>query len=165
LGAFFSFSLFPFPSLTLHPPRSTTFTGIAYGSSRLFSGQVRQILTWPGSYETYRKVPTCILYEQHDPEQEAKVVAWGIEAKNATVTRGLIKCVFSSLSLLISVTNLSLTPFSYRPTDANGSNSSSPPNRSVQAFPTHGSPLSQSARTSSMSSVISSDVCGGMRGG
>ncbi|GAA5843244.1 hypothetical protein JCM11251_002259 [Rhodosporidiobolus azoricus] len=77
----------------------TTFTGIAYGSSRLFAGQVRQILSWPGSYETYRKVPTCILYEQHDPAHEAKVVAWGIEAKNATVTRGLIKCEWFKLLL------------------------------------------------------------------
>ncbi|GAA5899591.1 hypothetical protein JCM6882_001158 [Rhodosporidiobolus microsporus] len=77
----------------------TTFTGIAYGSSRLFAGQIRQILSWPGSYETYRKVPTCILYEQHDPSQEAKIVSWGIEAKNATVTRGLIKCEWFKLLL------------------------------------------------------------------
>ncbi|BGP19763.1 hypothetical protein JCM10213_003609 [Rhodosporidiobolus nylandii] len=77
----------------------TTFTGIAYGSSRLFAGQIRQILSWPGSYETYRKVPTCILYEQHDPSQEAKVVAWGIEAKNATIRTGLIKCEWFKLLL------------------------------------------------------------------
>ncbi|GAA6022340.1 hypothetical protein JCM10207_003291 [Rhodosporidiobolus poonsookiae] len=77
----------------------TTFTGIAYGSSRMFGGQIRQILSWPGSYETYRKVPTCILYEQHDPAQEAKVVAWGIEAKNATVRSGLIKCEWFKLLL------------------------------------------------------------------
>ncbi|GAA6044092.1 hypothetical protein JCM8097_000207 [Rhodosporidiobolus ruineniae] len=77
----------------------TTFTGIAYGSSRLFAGQIRQILSWPGSYETYRKVPTCILYSQPNPNEEAKVVAWGIEAKNATVTRGLIKCEWFKLLL------------------------------------------------------------------
>ncbi|CEQ41751.1 SPOSA6832_03518, partial [Sporobolomyces salmonicolor] len=73
----------------------TTFSGIAYGSSRLFAGQsqIRQILSWPGSYETYRKVPTCILYEQHSPDEEAKIVSWGLEAKNATVGKGLIKCV------------------------------------------------------------------------
>ncbi|BGP51365.1 hypothetical protein JCM10450v2_007303 [Rhodotorula kratochvilovae] len=77
----------------------TTFSGIAYGSSRLFAGQIRQILSWPGSYETYRKVPTCILYEQHDPEEEAKIVSWGLEAKNATVTKGLIKCEWFKLLL------------------------------------------------------------------
>ncbi|GAA5942528.1 Hsp70 family protein [Sporobolomyces koalae] len=77
----------------------TTFSGIAYGSSRLFAGQIRQILSWPGSYETYRKVPTCILYEQLDPSQEAKIVSWGLEAKNATVTKGLIKCEWFKLLL------------------------------------------------------------------
>ncbi|BGP03164.1 protein of heat shock protein Hsp70 family [Rhodotorula toruloides] len=77
----------------------TTFTGIAYGSSRLFSGQIRQILSWPGSYETYRKVPTCILYEQNSPDEEAKIVSWGLEAKNATVTKGLIKCEWFKLLL------------------------------------------------------------------
>ncbi|GAA6055821.1 hypothetical protein JCM3770_004776 [Rhodotorula araucariae] len=77
----------------------TTFSGIAYGSSRLFAGQIRQILSWPGSYETYRKVPTCILYEQHHPEDEAKIVSWGLEAKNATVTQGLIKCEWFKLLL------------------------------------------------------------------
>ncbi|GJN93743.1 hypothetical protein Rhopal_006800-T1 [Rhodotorula paludigena] len=77
----------------------TTFSGIAYGSSRLFAGQIRQILSWPGSYETYRKVPTCILYEQQDPEDEAKIVSWGLEAKNATVTKGLIKCEWFKLLL------------------------------------------------------------------
>ncbi|GAA5940680.1 hypothetical protein JCM3775_004761 [Rhodotorula graminis] len=77
----------------------TTFSGIAYGSSRLFSGQIRQILSWPGSYETYRKVPTCILYEQHDPEEEAKIVSWGLEAKNASVAKGQIKCEWFKLLL------------------------------------------------------------------
>ncbi|GAA5899544.1 hypothetical protein JCM6882_001146 [Rhodosporidiobolus microsporus] len=77
----------------------TTFTGIAYSSSRLFAGQIRQILSWPGSYKTYRKVPTCIPYEQYDPSQEAKIVSWGNEAKNATVTRGLLKCKWFKLLL------------------------------------------------------------------
>ncbi|GAA5969951.1 hypothetical protein JCM21900_002451 [Sporobolomyces salmonicolor] len=79
----------------------TTFSGIAYGSSRLFAGQsqIRQILSWPGSYETYRKVPTCILYEQHSPDEEAKIVSWGLEAKNATVGKGLIKCEWFKLLL------------------------------------------------------------------
>lgn len=73
--------------------RSTTFSGIAYGSSRLFSGQIRQILSWPGSYETYRKVPTCIAYYQPTPSSEAVIVAWGIEAKAMTLREGFYKCV------------------------------------------------------------------------
>lgn len=77
----------------------TTFSGIAYGSSRVFDGQIRQILNWPGSYETYRKVPTCILYEQHDPSEEAKIVSWGLEAKNTTVREGFVKCEWFKLLL------------------------------------------------------------------
>lgn len=77
----------------------TTFSGIAYGSSRVFDGQIRQILNWPGSYETYRKVPTCILYEQRDPSEEAKIVSWGLEAKNTTVREGFVKCEWFKLLL------------------------------------------------------------------
>ncbi|KAK4702662.1 hypothetical protein P7C70_g3563, partial [Phenoliferia sp. Uapishka_3] len=66
----------------------TTFSGVAYGSNRLLSGQIRQILTWPGSYETYRKVPTCILYSQRTPSEPAQVIAWGLEAKSAAVQEG-----------------------------------------------------------------------------
>ncbi|KAI5477442.1 protein of heat shock protein Hsp70 family [Pseudohyphozyma bogoriensis] len=66
----------------------TTFSGVAFGSTRLFSGQIRQILNWPGSYETYRKIPSCILYSQPDPNREAVVVAWGLEAKAVAVRPG-----------------------------------------------------------------------------
>jgi hypothetical protein len=69
----------------------TTFSGVAYGSNRLMSGQIRQILTWPGSYETYRKVPTCILYLQRSPAEPATVLAWGTEAKSAAVGEGMYK--------------------------------------------------------------------------
>jgi hypothetical protein len=34
-------------------------------------GSVRQILNWPGTYETYRKVPTAIVYYQAIPAEEA----------------------------------------------------------------------------------------------
>ncbi|CAG8708613.1 123_t:CDS:2, partial [Acaulospora colombiana] len=43
----------------------TTFSGVAYGSSRIASGKVQQILHWPGSFETFRKIPTCLLYDEH----------------------------------------------------------------------------------------------------
>ena len=86
---------------------STTFSGVAYGSSRLAlsptapSGsdtQIRQIIHWPGSYETYRKVPSCIMYEQQGSEP-AKVVAWGLEAKNRSGGPGLVKCEWFKLLL------------------------------------------------------------------
>lgn len=99
LGACSALSRLTEPPLTRAPTRRTTFSGIAYGSARVFDGQIRQILNWPGSYETYRKVPTCILYEQHDPSEEAKIVSWGLEAKNTTVREGFVKCEWFKLLL------------------------------------------------------------------
>ncbi|KAF5381924.1 hypothetical protein D9757_007563 [Collybiopsis confluens] len=55
----------------------TTFSGVAYGSSRINGGQVQQILSWPGAVETYRKIPTCLLYDEH-----GQILAWGLEAKH-----------------------------------------------------------------------------------
>ncbi|KAH9922307.1 actin-like ATPase domain-containing protein [Epithele typhae] len=72
----------------------TTFSGVAYGSSRIAGGKVQQILNWPGSFETFRKIPTCILYDQH-----GEVMAWGIEAKNAGPMPGAVKCEWFKLFL------------------------------------------------------------------
>ncbi|KAL8291455.1 hypothetical protein RQP46_002433 [Phenoliferia psychrophenolica] len=77
----------------------TTFSGVAYGSTRLFAGHIRQILSWPGSYETYRKVPSCILYKQASPHDVAEIVSWGLEAKNTAVGPGLVKCEWFKLYL------------------------------------------------------------------
>ncbi|SCV73246.1 BQ2448_7171 [Microbotryum intermedium] len=77
----------------------TTFSGVAYGSTRLFAGQIRQILVWPGSYETYRKVPSCILYHQASPNEEATVLSWGLEAKNTALQPGMFKCEWFKLLL------------------------------------------------------------------
>jgi hypothetical protein len=62
----------------------------AYGSSRIAGGNIQQILQWPGSSETFRKVPTCLIYDE-----DGAVRAWGIEAKNAVVGPGLFKCEWS----------------------------------------------------------------------
>ncbi|KAH7909310.1 actin-like ATPase domain-containing protein [Hygrophoropsis aurantiaca] len=72
----------------------TTFSGIAYASSRIASGKVQQILHWPGSFETFRKVPTCLLYDDH-----GQVLAWGLEAKNASPMPGTIRCEWFKLFL------------------------------------------------------------------
>ncbi|KAJ7682898.1 hypothetical protein B0H17DRAFT_1075328, partial [Mycena rosella] len=61
----------------------TTFSGVAYGSSRIASGKVQQILNWPGSSETFRKIPTCLLYDE-----QGRILAWGLEAKNASAMPG-----------------------------------------------------------------------------
>ena len=52
----------------------------------------------------YRKVPTCILYAQSSPEEEAQVIAWGLEAKNANLGPGIVKSV-----LLPSLSRAELT--------------------------------------------------------
>ncbi|KAJ7468633.1 hypothetical protein FB451DRAFT_1560344 [Mycena latifolia] len=57
----------------------TTFSGVAYGSSRIASGKIQQIINWPNSSETFRKIPTCLLYDEH-----GRIMAWGLEAKNAS---------------------------------------------------------------------------------
>ncbi|OCH88943.1 actin-like ATPase domain-containing protein [Obba rivulosa] len=72
----------------------TTFSGVAYGSSRIAGGSVQQILNWPGSFETFRKIPTCLLYDE-----TGQVLAWGIEAKNAGPMPGVIKCEWFKLFL------------------------------------------------------------------
>ncbi|GAA5969837.1 hypothetical protein JCM3765_004591 [Sporobolomyces pararoseus] len=77
----------------------TTFSGVAYGSSRLFSGQIRSILSWPGSYETFRKVPTCIAYYQDSPNEEAQVIAWGLEASSLSIREGFYKVEWFKLFL------------------------------------------------------------------
>ena len=64
----------------------------AYGSSRIAAGQVQQILHWPGSFETFRKIPTCLLYSDN-----GQVLAWGLEAKNASPMPGTVKCEWSVL--------------------------------------------------------------------
>jgi hypothetical protein len=48
---------------------------------------VQQILHWPGSFETFRKIPTCLLYDEN-----GQVLAWGLEAKNASHVPGTIRC-------------------------------------------------------------------------
>jgi hypothetical protein len=72
----------------------TTFSGVAYGSSRIQGGKVQQILHWPGSFETFRKVPTCLLYDEF-----GRVMAWGLEAKNASPMPGTIRCEWFKLFL------------------------------------------------------------------
>jgi len=55
---------------------------------------VQQILNWPGSFETFRKIPTCLIYDER-----GEVVAWGLEAKNAGPMPGTVKCEWFKLFL------------------------------------------------------------------
>jgi hypothetical protein len=72
----------------------TTFSGVAYGSSRIAGGKVQQILHWPGSFETFRKVPTCLLYDDN-----GQVLDWGISAKNSSMVPGTMRCEWFKLFL------------------------------------------------------------------
>ncbi|PPR00589.1 hypothetical protein CVT26_009864 [Gymnopilus dilepis] len=72
----------------------TTFSGVAYGSSRIAGGKIQQILQWPGSFETFRKIPTCLLYDEY-----GQVLAWGLEAKNASPVPGTTRCEWFKLFL------------------------------------------------------------------
>ncbi|GAA6040443.1 hypothetical protein JCM8097_004552 [Rhodosporidiobolus ruineniae] len=81
----------------------TTFSGVAFGSNRHMGGAVRQILQWPGSYETYRKIPTCIVYYQPTPNEAAIIASWGIEAKAFTARPGYLKIEWFKLFLDPSV--------------------------------------------------------------
>ncbi|KAF8622621.1 hypothetical protein AX15_006876 [Amanita polypyramis BW_CC] len=72
----------------------TTFSGVAYGSARIAGGKVQQILNWPGSFETFRKIPTCLLYDE-----QGQVLAWGLEAKNASPMNSTIRCEWFKLFL------------------------------------------------------------------
>jgi len=65
----------------------TMFSSVSYGSSRIASGTVQQILIWPGASENFRKIPTCLLYDEG-----GRVAAWGLEAKYASPTPGTIRC-------------------------------------------------------------------------
>ncbi|KAF8687621.1 Actin-like ATPase protein, partial [Rhizoctonia solani] len=72
----------------------TTFSGVAYGSSRIAGGKVQQILQWPGSFENFRKIPTCLLYGE-----QGEVLTWGLEAKNASPIPGSFRCEWFKLFL------------------------------------------------------------------
>ncbi|KAF7307712.1 hypothetical protein MKEN_01131300 [Mycena kentingensis (nom. inval.)] len=72
----------------------TTFSGVAYGSSRFASGQILQIIKWPRSFETFRKIPTCLLYDDR-----GHLVDWGLNAKNARLGGGLSRFEWFKLFL------------------------------------------------------------------
>lgn len=75
----------------------TTMSGVAYGSTRLSGGKVQQVLNWPGTQDTYRKIPTCLLYDEH-----GRVLSWGVEAKSSGPIPGTYKCEWVSLLEKIS---------------------------------------------------------------
>ncbi|THH06853.1 hypothetical protein EW145_g3802 [Phellinidium pouzarii] len=84
----------PISAAQFHDMGGTTFSGVAYGSTRIEQGKVQQILRWPGSFETFRKIPTCLLYDEN-----GRVLAWGLEAKNSGPMEGTVRCEWFKLFL------------------------------------------------------------------
>ncbi|KAF9511529.1 hypothetical protein BS47DRAFT_1346698 [Hydnum rufescens UP504] len=72
----------------------TTFSGVAYGSARIASGKVQQILSWPGTSGSFRKIPTCLVYDD-----TGRVLAWGLKAKNMSPIPGTTRCEWFKLFL------------------------------------------------------------------
>jgi hypothetical protein len=81
----------------------------AYGSSRVNDGRVQQILHWPGSFETFRKVPTCLLYDSN-----GQVLAWGLEAKNAGPMPGTARCEWCVPKLAIIISTIRINFFRFK---------------------------------------------------
>ncbi|KAF8879307.1 hypothetical protein CPB84DRAFT_312882 [Gymnopilus junonius] len=78
----------------------TTFTGVAYGHPHLTNGQVKLVMEWPRFSDTFRKVPTCLLYNE-----KGELLSWGLEAKHAVLLPGTSR---------IELFKLFLEPHSFR---------------------------------------------------
>ncbi|KAF6759108.1 hypothetical protein DFP72DRAFT_1064071 [Ephemerocybe angulata] len=64
-----------------------TSSTVAFCSPRINNGVVQQIIHWPGTWETLRKIPTCLIYDD-----EGRLLAWGLEAYSAPPIPGTTKC-------------------------------------------------------------------------
>ena len=62
-----------------------THSGVSYATST--NGKVVPIISWPGSSDPFRKIPTCLVYDNL-----GDVRAWGIEARDINLRRGWIRC-------------------------------------------------------------------------
>ncbi|KAF6747910.1 actin-like ATPase domain-containing protein [Ephemerocybe angulata] len=71
-----------------------TSSTVAFCSPRINNGVVQQIIHWPGTYETLRKIPTCLIYDE-----EGRLLAWGLEAYSAPPIPRAIKCEHFKLFL------------------------------------------------------------------
>ncbi|KAG5645618.1 hypothetical protein DXG03_005609 [Asterophora parasitica] len=77
------------------PPRAVAASPPPEDEGKIIAGgQVQQILNWPGSFETFRKIPTCLLYDE-----QGRILAWGLEAKNASPMPGTTRCEWFKLFL------------------------------------------------------------------
>ncbi|KAF9510325.1 hypothetical protein BS47DRAFT_87805 [Hydnum rufescens UP504] len=69
-----------------------THSGASYVTST--SGQVHQILAWPGSSASVSKIPTCLVYDAL-----CHIRAWGVEAKAMDLRKGWVRCEWFKLWL------------------------------------------------------------------
>jgi hypothetical protein len=61
------------------------YSGVSYAAST--SGEMHQILTWPGSSASLPKIPTCLVYDAL-----GHLRAWGLEAKDLSLKKGWACC-------------------------------------------------------------------------
>ncbi|KAF9511742.1 hypothetical protein BS47DRAFT_1298549, partial [Hydnum rufescens UP504] len=69
-----------------------THTGVSYAIST--PGEVHQILAWPGSSDSFSKVPTCLVYDAL-----GDIRAWGLEAVDINLKKGWLRCELFKLWL------------------------------------------------------------------
>ncbi|KAF9511536.1 hypothetical protein BS47DRAFT_1298749 [Hydnum rufescens UP504] len=69
-----------------------THSGVSYATST--NGKVIPIVSWPGSSDPLRKIPTCLVYDSL-----GNVRAWGLEARDINLRRGWIRCEWFKLWL------------------------------------------------------------------
>jgi hypothetical protein len=60
-------------------------SGVSYATSG--ADIVNPIISWPGSSDTFRKIPTCLVYDGL-----GDVRAWGLEAKDINLRKGWVRC-------------------------------------------------------------------------
>ena len=61
------------------------YSAVSYTTSG--AGRVNPIVSWPGSSDSSRKIPTCLVYDGL-----GHVRAWGLEAKDIGLGKGWVRC-------------------------------------------------------------------------
>ncbi|KAK4702478.1 hypothetical protein P7C70_g3743, partial [Phenoliferia sp. Uapishka_3] len=86
----------------------TTFSGVSYASEKHFGEQTRMVLSWPGTDEHFRKIPTCLIYRAAYPGEKDEygqpvvgftVASWGLVAKRSAAGPNEYKCEWFKLYL------------------------------------------------------------------
>ncbi|KAF9511530.1 hypothetical protein BS47DRAFT_1395036 [Hydnum rufescens UP504] len=69
-----------------------THSGLSYTTSS--NGKVIPIISWPGSSDPFRKIPTCLVYDNL-----GDLRAWGLQARDINLRRGWLRCEWFKMLL------------------------------------------------------------------